>query len=437
MSRPRAHAFVALSAVLSLGSHATADAGAFLGDSSRVAALAGAASARPGDAASLHTNPAGLADLSGAELAVLAQLARLEHWFARDGEAREDRSRTLGGFGLAVGARLPGPDWLRRFRFGFALHTPAEHALRVRAPERLDEPESPFYDGRPDKLGALGALAVEVLPSLRVGVALSVAPTLHAPSDVTYVAGRGSGPEEDVEIRLERDLRFGLAPLVGIRAQPLDALSLALVYRGENASVASGRLRVVAGGILADDPVRFRRLWSPEQFVFGAHARVSSRLSLSADLTWSRFSRMRDGYDRPLAEPFHDVLSPAAGGELAVASGSVLRAGYALEPSPIPEQVGDTNYLGATTHVLAVGVGHDFANSLAVPLRLDLHGRGRIDARQSARKDPARLSDADPEAPGTQVTNLGYPGFESRALLVQLGLTLTVALDAAAWEAAR
>src|SRR5437588_262328 len=83
--------------------------------------------------------------------------------------------------------------------------TPAEHALRVAVPTRIDSPTSPFYDGRPDRISSLFAIAAEISPRLKIGAGLQVTPVLDTPTEVTYVAGRDKSIDKSVVIRLDRD----------------------------------------------------------------------------------------------------------------------------------------------------------------------------------------------------------------------------------------
>ena len=410
-------------ALLLCTSHAAATGGTHLGESPRVAALAGAASARPGDSGSIVVNPAGLADLKEPEVLVNASLARLDAYFARHGEPRSDRSRWISGFGIAAGTPLP---WiLERFRLGFALYTPSEHVLEVRAPERADEPTSPSYDGRPEHISATAALAFEILPELRIGAGVLFKPHLDTPTDVSFDASRGDDPEDDVVVRLERDLKIGFAPVAGIRAQPLPELGLAVVYRGAVDVAARGKNRTVAGGILADDPIDYGQFWEPDELVWGAVVAPSERWSVSADATWSRWGKFQNASNDRVHPPFRNVLSVRAGLEVAVTPW-LLRAGYAFEPTPIPDQTAADNFLGADTHVIGLGAGLDLRKLWRAPLRVDLHMRSHLAGTQSVTKQTSALPDADAETPGQQIDNLGYPGFESRQLLFQGGLSMTV-----------
>jgi hypothetical protein len=292
--------------------------------------------------------------------------------------------------------------------------------------ERRDAPLSPIYDGRPDRLSTVLGLGWQPLDSLHLGAAVTLTPALDTPTHVTYVAGRGDTPDEEVVVRLDRNLRYAVAPLFGIRSDPWPFLSLGLAYRAPSISRASGDSRTSAGGILADDPIDYFQMWNPAELSAGVAVKPGAELAVSADAVWSRWSEMRDGFNRRLAQPFESTVSFRGGVEWRGVRALALRAGYAFEPTPIPEQVGDTNYLGADTHTISLGGGLDLRELTGAPLKLDAHVRGQLGGRQHSDKQISALSDADPATPGRQIDNLGYPGFDSQSHLLQAGLTLTL-----------
>lgn len=417
-----------LCAALALAaSEARATSGTAFGESARVAALAQAVAARPGDAGSIRENPGGLADVVEPQLMLGASLGRLGIGFARDGEAETERERWIGGFGLAVATPLPGPDWLRRLRVGLALYLPAEHALRVSVEERSDEPKSPIYDGRPDRMSALGALGYELFPELRLGAGVVMAPTLATPTEVSYDADRADGVEKDVMVRLDRDLEMDVSPFFGVRAQPLELVGVGLTYRAASVSRAGGSQRTVAGGILADDPIDYYQFWDPAEIVLGLAGGPLAGVSVSADAGYARWSEFRSGFNRELDVPFENTLNLRAGLEWQALPWLAARGGWALEPSPVPEQAGDENYLGADAHVLAVGAGANLRELWRrVPVAVDVFARTRLTGTQHAVKDPSQLRDASESLPGKQIDNLGFPGFSSTASFWQVGLSLTL-----------
>jgi hypothetical protein len=418
----------ALVAVLCVSSRANATSGTALAETSRAAALSNAVSARPGDAGTILLNPAGLADVKQPTVLFTGNFARLEQSFTRTGEQPSDRGRWLGGFGLAAATPLPGPLW--RIRLGFALDTPAEHALRVAVPTRVDAPTSPFYDGRPDRISSLFAIAAEITDRLKLGGGLAITPVLDTPTEVTYVAGRDKSVDKSVVIRLDRDLKLEVSPFIGGRIQFLDELALAVVYRGASISRARGGQRTMAGGILADDPIDFFQMWDPSEMVLGAMLGSWKGLSLSLDVTFHGWSEMKTGFNTDPTPKLHDTLSLRSGLEWHVGPRWLtIRSGWAVEPSPLPEQTADTNFLGSSTIALAGGAGIDLRHTkLRVPVLVDAHVRGLIGKTQSSHKDPNALSDASSDLPGKQIDNLGYPSFRSSASAIQLGATVTFLL---------
>jgi hypothetical protein len=430
-----AFGFALAAAFASRGALATS--GTAFGESSRAAALGNSVVARPGDAGTILLDPGGLADVPEPELLISGQYDSLRLWWQRDGEAKSERNRALGGIGLAVATPLPGPDWLAKTRVALALHFPADHALRVAVDERSDEPTSPIYSGRADRMSALGAIAYEILPwkraaskqfqpSLGLGFGVTMTPSLDTPTEVSYDADRGRAAEQQVIIRLDRDLQMEVAPFLGLRVQPLEKLGVGLAYRAAQISRASGKQRTVAGPIVADDPIDFYQFWDPAQAVLGVAGGPLLGLTASVDVTYSRWSRFRTGFDERPSPAFEDTVDLGAGVEWKVLDGLAVRAGYAREPSPIPEQTGTTNYLGADTQVFSLGGGVDLRKLWRAPLAIDTHARLRTSGTQTAHKNAAELGDSNPLLPGQQIDNLGYPGFSSSAKLYQVGLTLTL-----------
>ncbi|MBK8997655.1 MAG: hypothetical protein IPM35_18155 [Myxococcales bacterium] len=417
-----------LALVLALAApEAHATSGTAFGESARVAALGTAVVGRPGDAGSIRENPGGLGDVAEPQVMLGASVGRLSIGFARNGEAETERARWLGGFGIAVATPLPGPDWLRRLRVGLALYMPAEYALRVSVDERVDQPKSPIYDGRPDRMSALAALGYELLPQLKLGAGIVMAPTLATPTEVSYDADRADGVEKDVMVRLDRDLEMDVSPFFGVRAQPIEKLGVGLTYRAASVSRAGGNQRTVAGGILADDPIDYYQFWDPAELVLGVAAGPFAGVSASADAGWARWSKFRSGFNREIDAPFEDTLNLRAGLEWQTLPWLAARGGWSLEPSPIPEQTGDENYLGADTHVVALGAGANLRELWPrVPVAVDVFGRMHLRGTQHADKDPTELTDASESLPGQQIDNLGYPGFSSTASFWQIGLSLTL-----------
>ena len=243
---------------------------------------------------------------------------------------------------------------------------------------------------------------------------------------MTLVPGRTTSIQNDVVISLDRDMPLSASPFLGMRFQPLSYLGVAFVYRGAAISHAGGPQTTTAGPIVANSPVDYLIFWDPAQLVLGASVGPFKGLSVSVDATYSEWSAYRTAFDQPLTPSFADTVSIMGGVEWDTLKWLTLRAGGGYEPSPLPPQSGDTNYLGADTIVLALGGGVDLRRLCRAPLLVDFHVRGRFGTEQTATKSPGLLSDADPNTPGQQIDNVGFPGFQSQSSLYQAGLTLTL-----------
>jgi hypothetical protein len=380
------------------------------------------------------TNPAGLADLKEAQVVAGAHGDFVSQWIQRTGDpAAVDRSRGFGGGSFAAATPLPGPNFLRHFGFGVALDVPAQYLLHIHVPTRTDEPTSPIYDGRPDKISAAFALGYRIIPGLELGVGFAISPTLTLPTLVSYQAGRSPNVNDNVEVRIDSSLDLAVVPFLGLRAQPFDWLGLALVYRDAQVSRATGTQTTAAGGILAPDSIAFFQMWEPSTVVIGTSFTPTKRFAVTLDVTWRKWSDFRTGFDQPLVAPyaFNDTLSIASGIEAKIAKGIFVRGGLGFEPTPIPAQTGPTNYLGANAIVGALGAGFDFRELKGLPFVVDAHVRTRIDAAQGATKNVSAMPDADPTTAGTQIDNMGFPGFRSQALMFQGGVTATFFLGGA------
>ncbi|MBI4699689.1 MAG: hypothetical protein HY744_00745 [Deltaproteobacteria bacterium] len=410
---------------LGLTAPARGGSGAFLGEAARAASLADAITARPGELSAIYFNPGALADLTQPVLTLGGHAGRLGLWFARQGEPEQDMGRTFGGFSLAIGTPLPGPAWLRAVRVGVAAHIPARGALRFVAPVRADEPSFALYGSRAERTALAGALSLRLFERIGVGAGVAVAPSLEMPTSVGYEPGWGESTDSSVLVDIERELRFSFAPLLGVRAQPVPQLSLGLAYRGEIVTRAYGPSDTRAAGLSAHDRIDFYDVQAPEQVACGVAVFPWRALGLSADLVLSRWSRFRTIHNAVPDPPPADVLEPRGGLELVPIASLALRAGYAFEPSPLGPQDGRDNLLDADRHVLAAGAGWDLRPLGWAPLRLDAFLRVHLLQEQQARKRLEALADEDPELPGKQIANQGYPGFSAGGRLWQVGLSVS------------
>jgi long-chain fatty acid transport protein len=419
----RAAAIAATMIAVTRAAHA--DSGALFGESSRTAALGDAVTARPGETSAIYYNPGALADVDRPTLAFTSHIGTLGTWYERSGEARQEQRRTIAGFGLALASPLPiGPEWARPFTVGAAVHVPAQHALRLTAPSRPDEPSFPLYGDRAERTAATASVAVRLFSRLGVGFGVTLTPTLVAPTRVSYDPARGETADDHVVVDLDRELRVEASALAGLRTKVSDALSLGLAYRQAIETRAEGPNDTAAGGLVVRDQINFVDFLAPEELAAGVAVFPSSRLSVSGDVVRARWSRYRTIHAAEPAPRFSDVTNLRLGAEWSGAPGIAVRGGYAFEPSPVPEQVLTTNLFDADRHVLSIGGGFDLRTRGWAPLRIDAHLRTHLVGTHHADKRAAALPDDDATTPGQQIGNLGFPSVSGSASFWQVGLTI-------------
>jgi len=401
-------------------SSAAADSGALFGESARAASLADSVVARPGDTSAIFFNPAGVADLDRPTLVLLGHAGLSRYRFARTGELGASSDRAVTGYGLSIASPLPGPNWLHRVHLAASVQLPGRTIIGVNAPVRRDEPYAFYYGDRTERTAATFALSVELPYRINIGAAVTVMPSLLAPTAVGFDANRGETVDEGVFISQDRDLRLEPALIAGVRYQPIDEVAVGLVWRQGGSTRASGTFDVRAGAIRVADEYNFNSIIAPMELALGVAVWPVPNVSISLDATWARWSEFRTIHDEAPEPGFSDVVDLRAGVEWTAHRALRARLGYAFLPSPAPEQSGRHNLLDAHRHELAFGLGLDLEALVSFALRIDLAARFHIMHEQTATKDPGALV-------GT-IDNLGYPGFSSRGSFEQILLSLTFPL---------
>ena len=418
---------------------ARADAGAVLGESSRAGALAGAVTARPGDTSAIYFNPAALDGIDRPTLVIFGHLGAHHQSFARLGELGSSETTGIGGWGVSLASPLPGPPWLRRVRLGGALHVPGVEVLRVDVPNRRDVPYSPYYGGRIQRTSMALSLAVALPFRTSIGAGAILYANLAVPTRAGFDPALGA-TDVDEGVIIEQERAVGVVPsaVLGVRTQPIDELAFGLTWHQGGAATVTGEFEIRAGPIVLPGTLDFYQMIAPEEVTFGVAAFPTPELDLSVDLSWSRWSEFRTIHGYVPDPAFSDTFSVRAGAEWRAHPFLAVRGGYAFEPSPVPEQTGLDNFVDADRHVIGLGVGLDFEQLRrppfgidGLPFRIDLALRFHAQHTQEAVKDLSALAmsgDENPGLPGTQIENLGYPGFIARGSFMQLSLTLTIPL---------
>ncbi len=412
------------------------------GFGARGMALGSAMTAVSEDYAANYYNPAGLA--AGGRLSLAVGYAFVQPRLAiAGGDQDVDASR-----GIQAGVVLPGTVWGHRLGVSVGLHLPDERVSRIRAlPQR--QPRWVLWDNRPQRIVISSSAAFEVLPNLFLGGGLTY---LANTSGVLDIEGQVSLTDAE-RTRLFSAVDVDLASVrywtVGARYDLSDRWRFGAVWRQDFSlrldldvkvqgaiTLGPADAVVVPEGLFLFNSAN-DNLSSPMQAVAGV-AYQGDGWMVAADLGWVRWSAFPTPTasvdleldlgtldfdvplpDAPLDPDFHDIVVPRVGGEWQAVGGAwgdlTVRAGYFYEPSPAPDQPGDTNYVDSDKHGAAFGLGLRLADPSGVfprPVRLDLAGQYvRLIERRYQKTDPADPI-GDYDAAGDSLGFAAELGFE-------------------------
>ncbi len=375
------------------------------GFGARGPAMGGAQVAAASDGSASYYNPALLARLETINIGVGYQVA-LPTLLANGEDLDVDVSR-----GFALNLAAPGRIGSLPIAIGVGVFLPDERLSRVRSLAG-EQPRFVYYDNRPQRLFLAANLAVKLSDRLSVGGGLSY--MSRTEGSVMLVGRIGFPNAEDSDLALDMDVdllviryyqggvAFDALPWLRLGATVRTGFELTLdqtvAIRGDVGP--DGAEPVVKDGFLLLRTLS-RDLFQPLQATAGLDARLTSRLRLAFDVSFQRWSTFRnqaseleieldvgdfnslvdipDSLPTPAAR-FHDVLVTRIGVEYMAYTGLdrdlALRAGYVYEPTPTPEQVGETNLIDNDKHTVSLGAGltlRKFSEIFLQPLSLDAY----------------------------------------------------------------
>jgi long-chain fatty acid transport protein len=377
---------LALALALALPGLGHANPADTVGFGARGAGMAGAQTAAAEDGSATYYNPALLARLTDVRIDIGYQISVPS--LAVDGDSMSvDWSR-----GTSLGLVVPGTFAGRPVAIGAGIFLPDQQLTRTRSLPST-RPRFALYDNRPQRLFLSADIAVELFPGLTVGGGLAYMSSTQGDVKLRGLIGFPQPDQSDLELRIDVDLRTIRYPHAGIAWEATPWLDLALSYRGGFKLIVEQGVRIDGDvGVPDTEPVvddgflelftRSQDLFQPAQVTAGFAAQVTPRSLLAFDVGWHRWSvfenpaakvelaldvgDFQDLVDippfNPLPEPhYHDIVVPRLGVEHLIqhdARRTVrARAGYLYEPSPAPEQRGETNFIDNDKHGFSLGAG--------------------------------------------------------------------------------
>jgi long-subunit fatty acid transport protein len=228
--------------------------------------------------------------------------------------------------------------------------------------------------------------------------------------------------------KIKMDVKRGLAPVVGTLWRPTEHISAALTYYAKQDNRSDFRFENTIGVLspaILNLTAQSSLYFDPETYGGGVSYHDDKDTYAFSTLyeRWSAFSgsEMRLNFESFLNSfsqtlpnsTFHDIWRLQAGYEHRWDSWA-WRGGYSYFPSPVPEPVGDLNFLDSDRHTLHLGIGKKWEKPfdfLDGNFRLDIAGFVQyLTAKNIVKTNP---------------NNIGYPGYKVGGWVYGYGLTAT------------
>ncbi len=361
------------------------------GFGARASAMAGATTADTRGAAAAHANPAAVASIQDPEVTIGWGFGRM----ALELSGRE--SGVINAHGTDIGLAIPFKVGGVTHAFGLALYLPDQFIARLQLIPAT-EPHFVRLDNDPHRIVVETVYSLALAPWLSLGVGASILADV-AGNGITFNVGIEGG-EKVGESALDVIMPTAATPLVGIMISPTPRVRLAAAYRGElDLGLELDILANVdvAGVVTGDAIISLRAInyFTPHRVNAGIAVDVTEELTLTGEIGWQNWAAFEGGVpdlrvivalgiSPPLVpalfpeDNFKDTLTPRVGAEWQAPIGRAdfaVRAGYAYEPTPVPEQTGLTSFADNDRHIVGFGLGltlRAFEPILTRPVSFDL-----------------------------------------------------------------
>ena len=301
-----------------------------------------------------------------------------------------------------------------------------------------------LYDDRMASNAFALAMGGRPLPKVTVGIGMVAAIESNANTPV-YVPD-GSNLSR-VLLAQSLSVDTSLVPHFGVVYEADADLQITATAHGSSSVRISGQNVIDTAGTGTDvQEFSFTHAWEPVSLALGASYALAreptrdgaSTLLLTGSATWRHWSAYEDRQSDTPTDRWSDTVTVSAGGRYRTAA-SELTLDAIFVPSPVPDQIGRSNYVDNTR----VGVsGGASANWIVAgrPIRGRIFVQAHRLLRRSVAKDlaaedpvidefPDNAVDptVDPDAPlldaqGLQTNNPGFPGFASEGWLLAAGV---------------
>jgi long-chain fatty acid transport protein len=302
--------------------------------------------------------------------------------------------------------------------------------------------------GRARRFDIEAGMAYRILGRVSLGVGAHLQPSVKL---VNQVYLENATDQEVVQINMDMKQGFSGALTGGLLVDITDYLRVGLSVRQNLAFDIDGQNEIQIRGLdrtQQDYPViqdiGWRPTSSPSAFTLGGATDVG-RTTVMIDIRYAVWSAWRD--TQGVATEFEDTITPRLGIEYRYSDNTAVRLGGSYEPSPVPDQVGRTNFVDNNRLIGSFGATHGFSvigREFEIVWYVQAQGllsRTTTKTSRTAYPDcapgvielcdevPDDLTDARTGLPiagvqGLQTGNPGFPGYAAGGWLGALGIEL-------------
>ena len=414
---------------------AAANAPFTFGFGARAIAMGGAYAGLADDISGPYYNPAGMTQRKVVQIGGGYQY--IKPWMEVNGssfDVKDNHSNSMG-----VSLPLPLGGWLRnRIFIGMAFFMPWDLVLGLKVPLPGDA-QFLLLQNEPRVTTIMPALAVELHPAISIGASINLYDDTFGSFNATLTS------ENTPVLEVNQELIATFNPAVSVHMRPgalwpaLEGLGVGLVWRDKFCTEYRFSPDIFIGTVPLLIDLAAISLYNPRQYVLGLAYRRGLVIG-SLDIAYNRWSKIPDpnleakfdfriplipvtfsesAYRNP---DFRDTVTPRAGLEYKCYSNESLdflaRAGYYFDPSPVPEQTGETNYMDNDKHVFSFGAGAVLRKvpfiELSYPVSIDFFIQYHYMTERSHTKE-AWVGSVPPPNPG-------YPEISAGGHVLAVGL---------------
>ena len=337
------------------------------------------------DASTIFFNPAGLTYLDRTEMNMGLNYIKPQSEFRNDGSAVPD----FGGAGGFSGQALTGGDggdagheaFVPNFYLSHPVNDKVTVGLGISAPfglvtEYRDDWVGRYFAVKSEMLTANfnPTIAIQATEKLSLGFGVSAQYIDVKLSQMADLGARGGFPQAaDGKVKLGAD-DWGYGYNLGLLYQATDDTRIGLAFRSKISHTlkGDGTLKDSSGNTVVDDNIQ-ADVDLPETLSLAIHHRLNKQWSISADATftrWSRFSELNiqsDGgqLSSVKAEDWENTMRYGLGVDYRHSDKWQFRAGVAYDETPIPNAERRTARIpGNDRKWVAVGATYHYSENI-------------------------------------------------------------------------